>query len=941
MISDFFYTISKIIKSRIFIVSLFIVGLFSVLIYRIFDLQIVNENYYTNTYIQKTEKTIYKSGTRGKILDKNGVVLAYDSLSYAVTIEDKIDSSNHKNADLNSIVSQTIDIIEKYGDKINIDFPISLSSDGKWEYNITSDAGILRFIKNVTSDNCIVNDVDYSNATAPEMMNYLKNNFFQVTEDVENEKLLKIISIRYNIYLHSAQKYITTTVALDVSKETMVAIEENAATLTGVTTEERNIRKYNDSKYYAPILGYTGTISESQLEEFNSQGQKYISSDIVGKAGIESAYEEQLQGERGEQKVFVDSTGKVLSVVSEKDSTAGNDVYLTIDSKLQKAAYTILEKKIASILISEIVNRDIDEDKQTDEEIHYIPVKKVYSQLVANNVVSLKKLSRKSATTNEKRVYKEYKNAVSDAVSVLKSQLNSDKGKVYNDASKEYQEYYDYIYGLLKNDGILLTSKIDTKDKTYTEYVDGKISINEFLKYSIKKNWINIESLEVSDAYLSADETYDVIKNYVLEDMKNNTSFGKKVMYYRIYDGTIHSSEILMLLFDQGIIKEDNEAYSQLQTYNNTYNYNFIINQIKKLNITPAQIALDPCSGSVVVTDPNNGQVRALVTYPSYDNNMLSGTVDPDYWKELTEDQSDPLYNRATQGATAPGSTFKMVTSMAALEENIIGQYETVNGKGKFEKITPSPKCWIYPSAHGSINVMRAIADSCNYFFYEMGYRLGTTKNGYDSATGLNKIEPYATQLGLNMKAGLEITETEPHFSTESAVHSAIGQGSNAYTPAQLARYLSTIANGGKNYCLTLIDKVTDKDNNVIYKNKTKLTNTVNASDSTWDAIHTGMRMVVTDGTVKKYFTDTKIKIAGKSGTAQENTRRNSHSLFVAYAPYNNPEIGVVSVIPFGNSSHDSAEIAKNVIQYYYGEINDKDIKKDVKKQDVKNVTQD
>ena len=151
MISDFFYTISKIIKSRIFIVSLFIIGLFAVLLYRVFDLQIINENYYMSTYIQKTEKTIYKSGTRGKILDKNGKVLAYDALSYAVTIEDKIDSSDTKNSQLNHIVSQTIDIIEKYGDKVTVDFPISLTKDGKWEYNITSEAGILRFKKNVTN----------------------------------------------------------------------------------------------------------------------------------------------------------------------------------------------------------------------------------------------------------------------------------------------------------------------------------------------------------------------------------------------------------------------------------------------------------------------------------------------------------------------------------------------------------------------------------------------------------------------------------------------------------------------------------------------------------------------------------------------------------------------------------------------------------------------
>ena len=164
-----------------------------------------------------------------------------------------------------------------------------------------------------------------------------------------------------------------------------------------------------------------------------------------------------------------------------------------------------------------------------------------------------------------------------------------------------------------------------------------------------------------------------------------------------------------------------------------------------------------------------------------------------------------------------------MTTTMAAMENDVVGQYETVVDKGKFEKVTPSPKCWIYPSAHGAENVMNAIADSCNYFFYEMGYRLGTVNGKYDSATGLKKIEPYATKLGLNMKSGVEITEREPHFSTESAIHSAIGQGSNAYTPVQLARYVSTIANGGKNYSLTLINKVVDKDGKTVYKKESRI----------------------------------------------------------------------------------------------------------------------
>ena len=945
MIGDFFYTVSKIIKSRIFIVSIIIISLFAILIYRIFDLQIVNESYYLNTYIQQAERTVYKAGTRGKIMDSSGTVLAYDELAYIVRMEDKIDSSNEKNAHMNSIVYNAVNIIEKYGDKVIVDFPISLNEDGKWVDNFSSDSAKKLFLTNIFGEDYEYDGHDYSNASAAELISFLKNTFFEIKQDIDNEMLLKMLSIRYNVYANSYQKYVGITISKDVSEKTVAAIYENEADLTGVTVEEQTIRKYNDSIYFAPILGYTGTISDEQLAAYKKKGKNYTSSDIVGKAGIESAMEKYLQGTHGEEKIFVDNTGKKLSTVSRKEAKAGNDVYLTIDAKLQKAVYKMLEKRIAAILISEIKNYDVNEDAETDEELHYIGVKKVYAQLVTNNVISIKHLAKKT-TDNEARVYIKYKEAVSEAVAALKSQLSSDDGRVYNDLNDEFKEYYDYIYDLLKNDGILLTSSIDTNDETYSKYVEGKISMNDFIKYAIKQNWINLDSLNVEDSYLSTEETYDLIKKYIVTDIKKNMSFGKKVIAYRIYDGTIPGSEICMLLYDQEVLKKDMTMYNRLSTYDSYIAYTFIIEQIKKLNITPAQLALDPCSGSVVITDPNTGKVRALVTYPSYDNNMLSGTVDPEYWAKLVDDQSEPLYNRATQGASAPGSTFKMCTTMAAMEENIVGQYETVKDEGEYKNITPSPKCWIYTASggatHGNVNAMQALAESCNYFFYEMGYRLGTdSHDSYDSALGLSKMEKYATVLGLNTLSGVEITEREPHFSTESAVHSAIGQGSNAFTPVQLARYVSTVANGGKNFSLTLIDKVKSTTGKTVLKKKNKLTNTVNASDSTWDAIHTGMRKVITEGTVYKYFKDTKIKIAGKSGTAQENKKRNPHALFVAYAPYNNPELATSVVIPFGNSSHDSAELTKSVIQYYYGEITDKDLKKDVKMDDTSNVTQD
>ena len=939
MISDLLYSVSKIIKSRIFIVSLIIIGLFSVLLSRVFDLQIVNETYYMNTYIKKAEKTIYNQGTRGKILDCNGKVLAYDQLVYAVTFEDKLDSSNEKNSQLNKIVINAIKIIEKYGDNVIIDFPIVLDENGKWDFNYGSDSAKKIFLNNILGEDHVVDDIDYDNASAYEVVQYIKDEFFEIEGEYDNELLLKIMSIRYNLYSNSYQKYVKTTIAKSVSDKTMIAIYENEADLTGVSIEEQTVRRYNDSYYFAPILGYTGTISESQLEEFKKNNKDYVSGDVVGKAGIELTMEDQLQGKRGEEKIFVDSTGKIISTISKKDSSAGNDVYLTIDSKMQAATYKLLEKKIASILISEIVNYDIKEGTQDDDdEIHLIPVKKVFSQLVTNNIIDIKHLKKKT-TANEEKVYNKYNKALSNASNKLKNYLYSNNK--YNELNSELQDYSDYVYDLLKKDGILLTSTIDTTDKTYLNYVEGNTSMQEFLKYSITKNWISLDNLNVKDSYLSTDETYELIVKYVLNDAKNNTSFGKKVVNYRVLDGTIHGCEICMLLYDQKVLDKDNTNYNKLKSYDSSVAYYFIIDQIKKLNITPAQLALDPCSGSVVMTDPNNGQVKALVTYPSYDNNMLSGTVDPEYWEKLIEDQSDPLYNRATQGATAPGSTYKMCSAITALEEDIISPYTTIYAKGEYEAITPSPKCWIYPNAHGQINVIDAIAESCNYFFYDMGYKLGKKNNNYDSAYGLNKLEKYTTQLGLNQLSGVEITEKEPHFSTESAVHSAIGQGSHAYAPVQLARYVSTIANGGDNYKLTLINKVTDKNGDLLYTQKPKLENTVIASDSTWNAIHTGMRQVVTKGTVKNYFKDTDIAIAGKSGTAQENKKRNSHALFVSYAPYSKPKITVSCVIPFGNSSHDAAEVAKNVIQYYYGEIKDKDVNKAVKKGDASVVTLD
>ena len=223
------------------------------------------------------------------------------------------------------------------------------------------------------------------------------------------------------------------------------------------------------------------------------------------------------------------------------------------------------------------------------------------------------------------------------------------------------------------------------------------------------------------------------------------------------------------------------------------------------------------------MTDVNTGEVLACVSYPGYDNNRLANTMDSAYYNKLANDLSSPFYNTATQERTAPGSTYKMLTSVAALTEGIITPSDGVVCEGIFEKVFPNPKCWISPGAHGWLDVTGALQHSCNIFYYEMGYELGVTesedKKGedgkpaktYSSDLGIDKLTKYAEMFGLNEKSGLEISESKPQISDTDSVLSAIGQGTNNYTTSQLARYVTAVANRGKVFQLSLLDKTVDK----------------------------------------------------------------------------------------------------------------------------------
>lgn len=385
-----------------------------------------------------------------------------------------------------------------------------------------------------------------------------------------------------------------------------------------------------------------------------------------------------------------------------------------------------------------------------------------------------------------------------------------------------------------------------------------------------------------------------------------------------IKSNDISAKQVCSVLLEQNVVSITEEEKNKFLN-GQVSPYNFIIFLIENLYITPAQLALDPCSASVVITN-TEGEVLALVSYPSYDNNRLANSIDSEYYAWLQTDLTRPQWNSATQQRTVPGSTFKMVSAAAALEEHVVTTSSHILCRGIFDRFTTNQyKCWVYPSAHGNLNVVGGIANSCNCFFYEVGYQLGINGDTYNSDLGIDKLYKYADMFGLSEKSGVEIEEATPEVSNDYSVMSAIGQGTNNYTTVGLARYVTTIANNGTCYNLSLLNKVTDSSGNLLVDFKPEIRNKVELKSSTWNSLHEGMKQVVAKRSDFVILANNGIQVAGKTGTAEETRKRANHALFVSYAPYDNPEVTITTRIANGYTSNYAANLTRDIYLYYFG----------------------
>lgn len=927
IIKEFF---SKAISSRLFLLAVIAFIMYAGLINKLFHMQIINGEEAQNEYLQITEQTITTAGTRGNIYDRNGKLLAYNKLAYSVTVQDT--GAYKKASERNAMYLRLVKILQKHGETIQGKFEVAIDDNGDMVYTTTSETARKGFLRDYYGLKGIdeLNDPEGeypANINARELFNRAvkDNKLAEITDELGNpvqltdQEALDIINIKYNLRLMSFRKYEATTVATQVKEETVADILEHIADLQGVNVEETTIRAYNDSVPFAPVIGYTGKVPEDQLQELQEQRADYDINDIVGRTGIEYTMEQQLQGTKGKKTIYKDSVGRIRETKDETEALAGRDVYLTLDADRQKGIYHLIEQSLAGVLINKIVNGDFEPTSTTDGSNMMIPVKDAYFQLINNNVLSLKEMESEEASDMEKNIYSKYLSSQELILTNLRNELMSSHATAMKDLPEDMSAYMFYIYTFLSSatEEIIKEDDIDKTSPESQAWKADEISLRDYLYYGIANGWVDTTKLKTNSKYSNADDTYEQLVDYCLDKLKDDRNFTKKIFRYLINDDIITGQELCLALYDQGVLEYNEADINELWATGDAYK--FLIKKISTLEITPAQLALNPCNAGVVVTNDKTGEVLALVSYPGYDNNRIA---DGAYFSRLQADLSLPLYNNATQTRKAPGSTFKPITAVAALEEHAITLEETIDCTGIYTEVEPPIKCWIYYGHHGPLSMVGGIQNSCNFFFADLGHRLSTDANGnYSPDLGLSVLRTYATEFGLDHKSGVEIAELDPQISKEAPERSAMGQGSHAYTNVQLSRYVAAIANRGTVFELSLLDKLTDSEGNLIEDYTPEISSHIDADPTTWDTVQQGMREVIASGTTKKLFSDLEVEIAGKTGTAQETTNKPNHAFFISYAPYDNPEICVTVNIPFGYSSANAANIAKNVYKFYYGYI--------------------
>ncbi len=381
---------------------------------------------------------------------------------------------------------------------------------------------------------------------------------------------------------------------------------------------------------------------------------------------------------------------------------------------------------------------------------------------------------------------------------------------------------------------------------------------------------------------------------------------------------------------------------------------NALASNIQKIASGGFGKAYDAKGGACVVMNVNSGEILAMASCPDYNPSDFVGGISQSAWNGYTNNEAKPLVDKAVQNSYSPGSTFKMITAIAGLESGAINLNTRINDTGIYTKYKDyQPRCWVYNDyhvGHGYLNVSGAIEKSCNYFFYETADRMG-----------IDNLVRFAKYFGLGGKTGVELQgetsgvlaskenraklHNNAPWSAGHTLQAAIGQGDNEFSPVQMAKYISMLANGGKKIKPTIVKTIRNADGSEASREeinkfvKLKLgiedeeTEDIAINNSYLNAILQGMKSVTSDtsGTAYVRFKDFNISVGGKTGSAEAPGNK-VHAWFVGFAPFENPEIAIVVMVENGGHGNYTAEVVRDIMAEYFG-MNTQNVEEDMSAQ--------
>ncbi|MCL2350755.1 MAG: penicillin-binding transpeptidase domain-containing protein, partial [Defluviitaleaceae bacterium] len=608
--------------------------------------------------------------------------------------------------------------------------------------------------------------------------------------------------------------------AVDISRQTVAALEEFGHALPGLYVAYDYLRYYPQGRYMTNIVGYLARISPANLETYGHLG--YTATDLFGAMGAERAFEHELRGTRGETTLELDNNRRRVGVVGHTAPIAGQDIFLTVDSVLQRNIYYIIEGHLADILLTRLRAQGLVFAREVLDSI-----------LRSNNINSLLIMNTEDA--------------------------------------EEFPASYAVRNFVLTNGDI--DSNVDaTRFRT---------NLNNF----------------IGDNILS---------------------------------GHISTTTMFDIMAEQGIIEFAPYESAQLRAGQLSASA-FLIRLVENRQLTPQIINIDPATASVAISCVHTGGIIAAVNYPTFDgNNFLPHRRDNAYINHLNVDRSNPQFPRAFMETQPPGSTFKMVTALAGLSQGVITPQTRI-----FDRVVFRDAGWPYLScmgSHGSINVVDAIAVSCNYFFNRVAFNLG----GRRTQEGMAALNYYMRALGLGEPTGVEISEARMfmpspqwriddgragNWTDGNTIQLSIGQGYADFTVLSMAKVMATLATGGTRMQMHLLNRMVDANGNVT-PHVPVIEYQLPIDTLHVEAIHRGMREVVTRGTGANIFRNFPMEVAVKSGTAEVSGIRMSHSSYGGFAPYRDPQIAIYTIVPHGDTPHlrgSSGHVTRDVLAEFFG----------------------